>query len=418
MARNYARPLILVLAGAALAASVASLYVHYQMLMDPLYSSFCDISESVSCQAVYASQYGSVFGVPVAAGGAIWASLVLLLGWTGLQGRKSERTSVVLGYIFALSLVGIAAVLYFSYASFMVLGVTCLLCLAFHASAIGIFVVSAISSPTPLGTIVNRLGRDLGAVRRDGVGQTMALAWVGASIALVVFFPRAPLVAPEGATTTAGVAPATVLTETLSDVQRAQFVQWIDAQLREDVPVPPEAEGAAVVIQKFNDYICPSCRMTYIEYLPVVAKWTASHPEDVAFVYRDFPLEAECNVGTLHLSACEAAVAVRLAKEVDRHEDLEAWLFDNQPTMTPDRVKEGLELVAGIPTEIYDARYDEMLEVVSADAQLGLRLNVESTPTFFVNGIRIVGGLRPAYLDALITAELERAGVSPEPTAD
>jgi uncharacterized membrane protein len=419
MIRNYARPLILTLAGVALAASVSSLYVHYQMLMDPLYSSFCDISETVSCQTVYASEYGTVFGIPVAAGGAIWSALVLLLGFTGLKARRSEQTQVVLGYIFLLSLVGVAVVLYYAYASFMVLGVTCPLCVAVYVSVAGIFLVASSASATPVASLFSRLSGDLQAVRRDSVGQTVALVWIAASVALVILFPREQL----GAATEVAVGGAAVpaLTETLTNAQRDQLDLWIDTQVREDIPVPAEAEGAAVVIQKFNDYICPSCRQTYVEYLPVVAKWRESHPEDVAFVMRDFPLEAECNVGAVHLSACEAAVAVRMAKEVGRGEEMEAWLFDNQPTMTPDRVKEGVELIAQVAD--YDERYQEVLADVRLDAQLGLRLNVESTPTFFVNGIRIVGGLRPSYLDALIAELLERSEATApvaaaEPTAD
>src|SRR5204862_7537560 len=55
-----------------LGASVAALYVHYQLMVDPGYSSFCDISATVSCEQVVESAYGRVFGIPVAAGGAIW----------------------------------------------------------------------------------------------------------------------------------------------------------------------------------------------------------------------------------------------------------------------------------------------------------------------------------------------------------
>ena len=417
MIRTYARPLILVLAAAALAASASSLYVHYQMLQDPLYTSFCDISETISCETVYASEYGTVFGVPVAAGGAIWSGLVLLLGLTGLKGRRSEQTQRVFGYIFLLSLVGVAAVLYYAYASFMVIGVTCPLCVAVYVSVAGIFLVSGGASSTPISTLFTRLGRDLDAVRRDSVGQTVAVLWIAASLALVALFPREPLGASETGTAAAGVAAAPVLTETLTDAQREQFDQWIDAQLREDIPVPPEAESAVVVIQKFNDYICPACRQTYIAYQGVIAKYQQSHQEEVRFVTRDFPLEAECNVGTIHLAACEAAAAVRMAKAVGRGAEMEAWLFDNQATMTPDRVKEGLVQVAQVAD--FDEQYPAVLEAVRADAQLGNRLSVQSTPTFFVNGIRIASGLRPAYMDALIAAELERAGVSaPEPSTE
>ena len=56
---------IILLAAVALGASLASLYVHYRMIADPTYTSFCDISETVSCEAVYESAYGTVRGVLV-----------------------------------------------------------------------------------------------------------------------------------------------------------------------------------------------------------------------------------------------------------------------------------------------------------------------------------------------------------------
>src|SRR4029453_877757 len=77
--KQHARALILALAALALGASITGLYVHYQMLANPDYTSFCDISSTVSCEAVLSSRFATMFGIPVAAGGAIWSALVLLL---------------------------------------------------------------------------------------------------------------------------------------------------------------------------------------------------------------------------------------------------------------------------------------------------------------------------------------------------
>src|SRR5687768_4758515 len=86
-----------------LGASVAALYVHYRLLTEPGYSSFCDVSATVSCQQVFQSEYGTVFGLPVAAGGAIWSALVLLLSFWAMQPPNAERSSRVAGYVFVLS---------------------------------------------------------------------------------------------------------------------------------------------------------------------------------------------------------------------------------------------------------------------------------------------------------------------------
>ena len=53
-------------------ASVAAAYVHYQMLYDPTYRSFCDVSATFSCTQVYMSRFGTLRGIPVAIFGAIW----------------------------------------------------------------------------------------------------------------------------------------------------------------------------------------------------------------------------------------------------------------------------------------------------------------------------------------------------------
>jgi len=57
----------------------------------------------------------------------------------------------------------------------------------------------------------------------------------------------------------------------------------------------------------------------------------------------------------------------------------------------------------------FEAQYPRVLEQVRADVALGRQLGVSSTPTFFVNGVRITGGLRPQFFDAAIAYELKRA---------
>ena len=54
-----------------------SSYVHYKLLTDPSYTSFCDVNATVSCTQAYLSRYGSFWGVPVALGGVLFFALVL-----------------------------------------------------------------------------------------------------------------------------------------------------------------------------------------------------------------------------------------------------------------------------------------------------------------------------------------------------
>ena len=404
--KTMARPLIVVFALVALGASLASLYVHYRMLADPSYVSFCTINETVSCEAVYESEYGSAFGVPVAAGGVVWSGLVALLAFVGLGGPKpGERSATIGALIFLLSVVGLAAVFYFGYASFVVLQKACVLCITVYAAVIGTFVVAS-NIGGPLSALPARLGKDLSSTFRAPLAATLALIWLVGSVGLVAWFPRgtAATTAESGGTP---VQEPVVPIETLDAPQIAVWEKWLDAQ-----PQAAEARPSGdvkVLVLKFNDYQCPACRQTYGLYKGIFEKYEAAYPGVFKFETRDYPLETECGMGGVHGAACEAAVAVRLAREKDKGEELEAALFSRQsPSMTRDYVKKTLEEVTQITD--FDARYAQVLTAVRADAQLGQRLGVDGTPTFFINGVKL-GSLRPAYFDAAIAHALRKAGV-------
>jgi uncharacterized membrane protein len=400
--KKHSRTVILVLAIVALVASLTSLYVHYKILTDPGYTSFCDVSATVSCEAVYQSAYGTVAGIPVAAGGAIWAGLVLVLA-LGMRGpRQAARDAGLASYIFVLATIGLAAVLYFGYASFFVLNKLCLLCLTMYVAVIGIFIVSG-AAAAPIGSLPSRLGNDLRGLRTSPLALGLALAWLGGSVSVVAFFPRELNANTTTAESTAAAAAAPE--ETLTADEIADFERWLAQQPR--LPIEVDAQGAKVVVVKFNDYQCPACRQTYIAYKGLKAKYEKLAPGQVRFVTVDYPLDSECNTGGIHGAACEAAAAVRMAKAKNRGEAMEEWLFDNQARLTRDVVEEGVREVAQVTD--FDAQYAKTLEGVRTDAQKGQKLQISGTPTFFINGIRIGGGLRPAYFDAAIAYELKHA---------
>ena len=54
-------------------------------------------------------------------------------------------------------------------------------------------------------------------------------------------------------------------------------------------------EGAKVLIVKFNDFQCPACGQSYLQYKPIFAKYEAEHPGQVRVVLKDYPLNRDCN---------------------------------------------------------------------------------------------------------------------------
>lgn len=410
-ARN--RVLLLSFALLGLAASVTSSYVHYRLLTTPTYTSFCDVSSTVNCTQAYLSTYGSFLGVPVAILGAIFFAVVLLMtvfapkprpAPAGRKARAAEPSGVagenVPAYIFALSTIGLAFALYLAWASFFQLGAVCILCAMTYIAVAGLFVVSAKASAVPMKEIPRRAVADFTVVAKRPASLAIAVVLLaGASMAIVSF--------PHG-TGRAQATPqhAGPQYQPLTDGQRQQFEQWYDVQ--PIVPVPIDRGAAKVVIVKFNDFQCPPCRQTYYDYQGILAKYTASG--DVKYVLKHFPLETECNTKDLgHLGACESAAAFLMAEKKGTAARLEQWLFANQgpPRLTPAQVRSAAAEVGGITD--FDAQYHEVLKQVRADAELGNQLGAESTPTFFINGHRIRGGLPPAAFEAAIELELKRA---------
>lgn len=387
------RRLLLIFAAIGLGAAAWSSYVHYALLTRPGYTSFCDVSDTVSCTQAYLSPYGSLWGVPVALGGVFFFAVVLLLA--GLAPRSGPARDNVPAYVFALSTAALAFVLYLAWASFFKLNAVCLLCAATYLAVIGIFIVSGSASSLAMTTLPRRAAGDFATLLKSPVALVLVLIFGIGAVTLIKAFPT-DAQAPAPAASQRQYPP-------LTDQQKADFLRWYEVQPKVDVPI--DAGGAKVLIVKFNDYQCPPCRETYYAYKGILQKYTATG--QVKFVLKHFPLEAECNaVGGRHAAACEAAAAVIMAQTKGTADKLEEWFFSNQPSLTAETVKQAAAEVGGVTD--FDAQYARTVAIVKTDAGLGGLLGARSTPTFLINGRLIAGGLPPAAFEAAIEHELKR----------
>jgi len=401
------RILLTVLAAIALAVSVAALYIHHQILVDPSYIAPCDINQTWSCREAYLSSYGTAFGVPVAAGGVIWSALVLLLAAFGLGSQDPERSSAAAGYTFVLSVIGLAAVFYFAYATFFVLHSKCPLCVTFYVMAIGVFIVASRLETLSLMSLPGRLLKDTRGVFARPIAATLAIVWLVGSVWLIAYSREDAAAGAQAGTATAA-APQQL--EAIPQEELDKWHAWLDRQERKPELAP---QGAVkVLLVKFNDYQCPSCRQTYFLYRDSIAKLEKEYPGAFKFEARDYPLNPECGMGGQHPSACEAAVAVRLAREKGHGPEMEAWLFEHQEEETRSTIKSALQRIAGVSGDDYEAKYKGILPLLRESAQLGSKLGVTGTPTFFLNGIKVDRAVRPEYLEDGVVYELKKAGVS------
>src|SRR5436190_22556427 len=138
--------------------SVAPTWVHYQILNDPTYASFCDVNATLNCTEAYTSRFGAFGGVPVALLGLLFFAGVLVL--IAMCWQSADAAANLPGYVFAASTVGLAVILYLAYASYFILHVVCLLCAGTYVAVIGLFLISGSSTKFPMTSLPMRMLSD------------------------------------------------------------------------------------------------------------------------------------------------------------------------------------------------------------------------------------------------------------------
>src|SRR5258705_5778259 len=217
-----------------LGASAAAAYTHYHLLYDPTYRSFCDVSETVSCTQVYASRFSTVRGIPVAVFGALAFAAAALLSVSGFVARQTVRESVP-GYLFVLSTLSLAVVLYLGYASFVLLKAVCLLCLTTYSAVIGLFLVSGAATSFPMTTLPRRAARDARVIIASPLALILAVLFFAGAASTLAFFPR------EGVAVTAAEPGAAATTAPVpTQDQRSEFERWYASQPRVPLIIPAD----------------------------------------------------------------------------------------------------------------------------------------------------------------------------------
>ena len=191
-----------------------------------------------------------------------------------------------------------------------------------------------------------------------------------------------------------------------------EFAKTFSAIPRE--PMPPFDGHAAVVVMLFNDWQCPPCADFYAELQRIVATHNRAGGGRVVLVTRDWPFNQKCNSespGEMHRLACELAVAVRIARRHGRESTRVDWIrsrrnqFDDPSA--GDAINDALRRLLGRID--LQAEQVEALTAIEQDVVDGSRLQVNRTPTVFVNGHRLTPS-KPQDIDWAIRLELARLG--------
>lgn len=157
---------------------------------------------------------------------------------------------------------------------------------------------------------------------------------------------------------------------------------------------------APILLIEFSDYNCPYCRKWHRETFPSLM---ASYPDQIRFVYRDLPVVGGGQVGL------EAAQAANCAGDQGAYWDFHDALMSARYGLSRQaylQYASDLALDTAALEECLESRYHE--QEVLADRAYALQWGIRSTPTFFLNGIPIIGAQPAAVFQQVIEQELQR----------
>ena len=163
--------------------------------------------------------------------------------------------------------------------------------------------------------------------------------------------------------------------------------------------------GATVVIVMFSDFQCSFCKEEAQTIRQNLAK---TYPKQVRVYFKDFPLDQ------IHPWARTASIAGRCVfrQEPATFWDYHDWVFEHQGEINPENFKTKIQdfakeknLDAVALTRCIDTRATE--PEVNRNVAEGKALQINSTPTLFINGRRLVGKYAWEQLKAVIDYEIE-----------
>lgn len=161
------------------------------------------------------------------------------------------------------------------------------------------------------------------------------------------------------------------------------------------------SRDAPVTLVEFTDYQCPYCARHHRETKSALLR---RYEGRLRYVVRNFPLPS------IHPLAQKAAEAAECARDQGAFFEYIDVLYTRSPELAPEQLERyaaDLDLDAGRFAACLDS--GDKAAVVRRDVEDGMRYGVQSTPTFFVNGQRVIGAQPLATFEAVIDGALREA---------
>jgi len=380
----------------ALAHALVGLFVSAVLLRIHVFSEYrgapgCGLGETTDCYRVARSEYSELLGWPLAAYSSLYFLAVLILLMAAL--RRAELQAPSLALVASLSALGLMEGLYLIGVQAFVIETWCLLCLALDVILLALVLAGWAAWPRRPNLLAAHAGRwaRWAIVSRRG-------RWVAALIAGLL---------------AAGIASGLALRrDRLRHQAEGVFVgRPVQVAWLENGPSRGPAD-ASVTIVMFSDFQCGACARA-AEVLDELLE----EQSDLRLVHQDFPLDSMCNPAlerTFHPLACWGALFADCAGAQGHYWEYHDLLFARQDALSEDQLK---QIALDLPLELQ--RFESCINDQAVQRGLtqrvgrAVQLNIQRTPTLFINGFRVEGN---PGLDALrAIAELARQRARQQP---
>ena len=321
------------------------------------------------CDAVRASSFAHLFGLPLPAFGvANYTVLALLIFAEGLVsarlGRAIQRAVVGIscaGFLFSIYLTSLEA---------FVIHAWCAWCVVSALVVTGIFILS-----------VFELRRPFTLTDPAAVIARVRTNFVLCVVALLVGVPAFIVLSRHGE---------------LPRVPQASGQAIAEHLVRSDSHIAGNLQAPLTVVE-FGDFECPACGLSEEAARQVRAKYG----DRIRYVFRQFPL------GKIHPQAEKAAEASECAGEQGKFWEAVEKLYAEQGDLSEDALKRYAAELG-----LNQNRFNQCLASgetawrVNQDLADGRALGVRATPTFFIGQKRIESPLEFATFSQLVEQEL------------
>jgi protein-disulfide isomerase len=350
--------------------------LHFLLEKDPSHESYCNVSQTINCDAVAKSTYSVFWGLPLSVWGLFAYTIAIFISVWGIRTKRAAPAALIL----LLGGVATLGALVLAYLSAFVIGSWCLLCAASWGVDLTLLVCGLLM---------------------------VAPAFKASFLEVVETFrkQRLTVVLLGGLTLVALLVTGQTLSQKTPDSALPQLSVKASSTKPAMVTGLTEAGhpyiGAAkpkVLIEEFSDYQCPFCAKAHATLRALVNRY----PDSIRVVHRHFPLDNDCNKAItrpFHTHACYYAKLAVCAATLNRFWETNDFLFHHGHDEAPVAVGT-LAREVGVDGELLQqCLSSKSRDLLAPDIEEGIRLKIDGTPTFVINGEKVTGQLPETLLE-------------------